>query len=445
MKNIILNLYSRIFYFIAKNRIEKKDTSEGQIHSHLVNVLSTGILLWAYTILAFVTIANPTPAIVGIICSIAHLFSPLLYRVSGNQYLNSGILLSSGLIHQATFAYFTGGFDSNVLIWLGIQPMTAGLLGGRKNAFIWATITTIVLTGFLIIKLKGFQIPNLITENGKVISQALITFGWIFLSTIKIWIHLLGAQINSDILEKKNQSIQNLVIILSHDLANHLAIILGRQHHFEKKIASNISGATLELPVIDQEKMKKIFKASHAINQIVSSVRDLFSAELGKQTIDLQKMDLAIIFKDVVDCFNDRLEAKKIKLKCSVANGPIILKSNKALLTNQVLGNLVSNAIKFSPENAEIILEAHLVENLIQITLTDSGIGIPDKIRNNLFELRASTSRPGTSGESGTGFGLPIVKVNVERLGGEIRVESKSVEEYGTASGTKFILEFPSE
>ena len=109
-------------------------------------------------------------------------------------------------------------------------------------------------------------------------------------------------------------------------------------------------------------------------------------------------------------------------------------------MINQILGNLLSNSVKFSQKNSEIRMRVSKVNQSIQFVIEDSGVGIPRDMREHLFEANLSRSSLGTDGEVGTGFGLPIVKSCVERLGGKISFETQTSHE--GPSGTKFKLIF---
>jgi len=432
MKQKILSAYFVLFHLVAKERLKQKDIIPRYIHNHLVCVLSTGILMWAYAFLALLTISDKTPFYVGLSMSLIHLFSPLLYLVTNNYFFVSNIFIGAGLIHQSTFAYFSGGFDSNIIIWFGILPMISGVITGRKGAITWSVITTLTFLLFLELRLTGHVFPEVISETGKIWAQSLIAFGWIYLSTIIIWVYVLLNELNEEVLKLKNQSIQNLVFILSHDISNPLSVIKGRLQMLKKNIAEK-----------DMASFEKVQHATQSINQIVDNVRDLYSTELGKKDIELKKIQFEQVVEDIKKNFSDRLQYKKIYLNYYPNLQSIILESNQGLLTHQIIGNLISNAIKFSPEESPINIHAAQDERLTKIVIEDKGLGIPENIKNQLFEVKAKTSRTGTSGEEGTGFGLPIVKVYVERLGGKISLESKTKEESTEEHGTRFILEFP--
>lgn len=106
-----------------------------------------------------------------------------------------------------------------------------------------------------------------------------------------------------------------------------------------------------------------------------------------------------------------------------------ILLSNRALggtafsdptMIRTVLHNLVANALKFTQAGGAVSVSAENKGGLVQITVSDTGVGIPDTALARLFSVGEKTSTPGTDGEAGTGLGLPICKEIVERNGGRI-------------------------
>ena len=103
MKSI--NWYFKLYEYLATNRIKANDLDLRRIHSHTVVTLSTGLLMWCYAYLAYATGFSPVPGLVGFACSIVHLLSPLLFRISNNAFFISNIMIGSGMIHQTTFNY----------------------------------------------------------------------------------------------------------------------------------------------------------------------------------------------------------------------------------------------------------------------------------------------------------------------------------------------------
>lgn len=387
--------------------------------------------MWAYAFVACNSMTSPVPGVVGILASSVHLLSPFLYRRSNNYFLFSNIFIASGLIHQSTFAFYTGGFDSNVLIWLGILPMISGVIVGRRGAILWAIITSLTVLGFLMLKLSGFHFPFVINESGQVISQGLILFGWIFLSTVIIWVHVLLVEQNSTKLEDSRQRTQNLINVLSHDISTPLTVVSVKLNHLIKTPLSELQLSSVA----------RAYKATERVIQITESIKELRLTELGKKEITYGEIDLREMILELKEIFADRLDQKNIRFNWSVSSEVYSFVSSRSLILNQILGNLLSNALKFSSSGSEIRLRISKVENGIQILLEDSGLGIPKDMRENIFEANLSRSCVGTNGEVGTGFGLPIVKGCMDRLNGRISFETKTSLE--GPPGTRFKLFFP--
>ncbi len=432
MNNLFLKAYLGLYHFVARERIAKNDLPERYIHTHLVCVGATGLLMWAYAFVAYFTIAHPLPAIVGFSASIIHGLTPLLYRFNNNRFLNSNIFIGAGIVHQATFGYFCGGFHSNIIVWFGILPLLAGLICGRRGIVTWLSIGTLVLIGFLLLEVCGVVAPVLISPTGLLISQALVTFGWIFTSAIVIWFFLISVEKHQKEIESKKEGIQNLICVITHDISTPISIIMGRSNML-KKIEMSDHG----LVCVD-----KIIGATNNMANIVNNVRNLYAMELGKSAIPIEWINLGRLMPLLQENFSEKMDAKRIKLIIKNEIGDLEIKANADLLLHQILGNLLSNAIKFSPEDSEIHIALEMKNKNAFISITDSGIGIPDDLIPRLFEMNSATSRTGTSGEKGTGFGLPIVKAYVEKLDGKISVFSKTLEDNASKHGTTFVLEF---
>lgn len=429
-----LNIYTDIFNFVARDRMAKKDLSERHIHSFLVCVLATGMLMWAYAFLALMTINHPLPGIIGLATSTVHLLSPLLFRINNRLYLHTNIFIGAGMLHQATFGFFCGGFYSNIIIWFGILPLLAGVVCGKKGIITWLIASTLVCLGFVVLQMNNYPFPYLISPTGLLISQALVTFGWIYVGAIVVWVFLLLVERHQREIENKKEGIQNLICVITHDISTPLTVIIGKSNMLKKE----------PLPTNVQTSIGKISHASYNISDIVNNVRNLYATEMGKNRIEIQDVELIKILKQLRENFSDKMEEKSITLNLVSDMNECLIRANGDLLLHQILGNLLSNAIKFSPVNGEVSIKVEKNQQQILISIKDSGIGIPQDLINKLFDMGTKTSRKGTSGESGTGFGLPIVKTYVEKLDGKIQVISASAEDNATQTGTTFILEFQS-
>jgi signal transduction histidine kinase len=106
------------------------------------------------------------------------------------------------------------------------------------------------------------------------------------------------------------------------------------------------------------------------------------------------------------------------------------------VIGNHVLNNLLSNAIKFSYPDSTIEVNVDNRESEVVISVTDHGVGIPQDLIKRLFDPFSRTTRRGTNGEPGTGFGMLTVKSFVDMFGGRIEVSSKTIDDSPTDHGT---------
>ena len=430
----LMDTYFKIFSFLAKDRLKKNDLDFRRIHTHTVAVLSTGLLMWAYAFLAYFTVDSPIPGRVGFICAVIHLLSPLLFRITSNIFLISNITMGAGIIHQGTFAYYTGGFESQVLIWFGILPLLAGIMAGRGSAILWAVITTIWAGIYAVLDYVGYQFPYLITRNGWHIAQGFIIFGWIFLGTSLIYIVLSMNEHQEAKLSEQGAKIDDLFRVLFHDLAGPLSRVM---------IGLSISRRETS-PQNKEHGIDIAIKASDTMLEITQNVRKMYAVTKGKLTNDLSYCPLTEAVEYIEKVYEMELEKKNLKIDYDAKryHGLSVL-VEAVSFKNQVLGNAISNAIKFSSPNSKITIRAYPETHFHVVEIIDHGVGMPKTILDSLFDISKKTSRPGTSGEAGTGFGMHILKSFMEIYQGKIEVESREHE--NGLSGTTIRLYLKAE
>lgn len=412
----VLRWYLPLYRWVAASRLGQNDIDPRAIHTTLVVVLTTAILMWGYAFLAYYTIDSALPGLVGFTCSLIHLLSPLLYRYSNNAYLVGNVLLGAGMIHQGTFTYYTGGFMSNILIWYGILPLFGGIIGGRRGAITWFGFTLFISLTFFILHLNDYPFPHLISPLGEVWSQVMLVFGWIFLSSTVVIVYTGLREHTEKILHQQGQKIDDLFRVLFHDLANPLG-----------RISIGLSIAQRNFPKDEPNRGLEIARlASDSMLEITQNIRKMYAVSKGKANVDLVKLPLNSAVDYITKIYAAELEKKKISIQYNFEKySGINVLVEPVSFNNQVLGNVISNAIKFSPENSSITITAELTpEKLIKIEIRDNGIGIPPELINQLFDLNKKTTRQGTHGETGTGFGMHILKSFVEMYGGQVEIES---------------------
>ena len=236
----------------------------------------------------------------------------------------------------------------------------------------------------------------------------------------------------ADAAEIKTKSLRNLLRLVSHDIANPLTVINGM---------TNLQLRKQKDPDSKEYRIwKKLSIATKTIFKILEQVRMMQALESGKKEIPLSSVKLQKIIDKGLFMFQDKLNHKNIKLVCELPDDQLSVLAEETSFSNQVINNILSNAIKFSFENETIHIRVEPREDYVYLIIRDHGIGIPKDILKNLFDENAVTSRAGVKGEEGTGFGMPLVKFFMDKYGGEIQVQSKVKTEGENDHGTQFTL-----
>ena len=142
-----------------------------------------------------------------------------------------------------------------------------------------------------------------------------------------------------------------------------------------------------------------------------------------KTTLNTEKLHLVSAVDQSLELLKANALQKNIVLENKV---PFDIYVNAdTLMLRSILQNLVTNAIKYTPQGGLITITAQRIDKMVELCITDSGIGMEADIRENLFTNFNSSSVSGTNNEKGSGLGLILVKDFVTRHGGTIRVESE--------------------
>lgn len=247
--------------------------------------------------------------------------------------------------------------------------------------------------------------------------------------------------------QQKKEHFKNLVQILCHDVSNPLTVTIGAKN----SLLRHLRTAPDHYLPSDYKKFEgiigKLERSTNRINSIIDQVRELEAVEDGKIHLDLKAVDLKKVIENSLLLLNERISEKNIQVKVNVQNPEqayLVLADQKSL-ENSVIHNLISNAIKFvSPDTG--LINIHVYEpkpdQSIRLEISDNGIGIPQELAKNIFRKDVQTSRLGTSGEVGTGFGLPLVKVFVDRYEANISLKSLEQNSANSSHGTTFCIDF---
>ncbi len=185
------------------------------------------------------------------------------------------------------------------------------------------------------------------------------------------------------------------------------------------------------------ETYHQIHQEADRLNRLVDDLQELSRVEAGAYEMDLHPVDISSLVKTVVKRLGGQFEEKDVKLTVDLPPDlPLIQADDDRMI--QVLTNLISNALRYTPEGGEVTLHASKSGNQIQVTVKDTGVGIPPEHLAHIFTrfYRVDKSRSRQAG--GSGIGLTIAKYLVEAHGGRIWVESG-----GQDQGSVFTFTLP--
>ena len=141
-----------------------------------------------------------------------------------------------------------------------------------------------------------------------------------------------------------------------------------------------------------------------------------------------------------VDAVSNQINEKKIRLRVDIDEifKERFVQVDPDILAHNVLANILTNAIKFSPEGGEVCLKAIYSDGFACIKIIDRGVGIPKELQKVIFDASTPTSRKGTNGEAGTGFGMPIAQNCIKKMNGNLHLSSISVDDDPENHGSVF-------
>ncbi|ACF13338.1 histidine kinase [Chloroherpeton thalassium ATCC 35110] len=229
-------------------------------------------------------------------------------------------------------------------------------------------------------------------------------------------------------LKAANEFKSELLSIAAHDMKNPLQAIM----------------AYAELITMESDEESRVFKrasliykASQQLFKLINSLLETSAIESGKLKLEKKACELARILEVVVQENEEKAAQKHQLIHLNVEKGLMIHADEHRMQV--VLDNLVSNAIKYSPEGAPIWIDMHLNgHNTVRVSVQDKGPGISPEDKKMLFKKFQRLSAKPTKGEKATGLGLWIARQLVEQHDGQIWAESE-----GDGKGTTFFVELP--
>lgn len=229
-------------------------------------------------------------------------------------------------------------------------------------------------------------------------------------------------------LEEARRKQADFTAIIAHDLRSPLMSVIGAARMMQDGVFG---------PVSDEQRkwLTKMTDNCHALVELVSDFLDLSKLESGRLDLSKRAVDLRELIHSAIETYQVVAKEKRLTLRAEIDPALPGIEADPRRL-EQVLSNLLTNAIKFTPEGGLVEIRAGSGAEGVLVQVRDSGVGIAADESKHIFEKYRQTTSGKTSAYKGTGLGLVICKMIVEAHGGKIWVES----EEGRGSTFSFTL-----
>ena len=209
---------------------------------------------------------------------------------------------------------------------------------------------------------------------------------------------------------------KSFVASASHELKTPLTGIVG--------YTETLLGGSVQEPEARKRFLNRILAQARRLEYLVSDLLQLSQLE-HEFPLEVNKINLKVFLRKIIDEFSDKANQKKISLTVDLFDEQLIVKADEELL-HTVFENLVDNALKYTQEHGFVIIKALQSEKRrIKIEVQDSGIGIEKKYHGRIFQRFYRVDKARSRELGGTGLGLAIVKHIIERHGSRIFVKSE--------------------
>jgi PAS domain S-box-containing protein len=228
--------------------------------------------------------------------------------------------------------------------------------------------------------------------------------------------------------EKANRLKSEFLASMSHELRTPLHTIIG----FSELLAEEVEGT---LNAKQKRFVGHVLQDARHLLDLINEVLDISKIESGRLELQREEFDFAKCLEEVLAGVRQQAQAKNIGLE---SKNPLhqVLYADRVRV-KEILYNLLSNAVKFTANDGKVWVESFVQDDLLLVTVGDTGIGIPQEEQIAVFEKFYQVGGTTSGVREGTGLGLPITKHLVELHGGTIWVESKP------EHGSRFSLTLP--
>ena len=236
-------------------------------------------------------------------------------------------------------------------------------------------------------------------------------------------------QIRREELERSNRLKDDFLGIVSHELRTPLSAILGWARLLKRGIVGTEPARERALEAIERNATLQA--------RLVDDLLDVSRIVSGKLELETSSVDLASVVDAAIDSVRPALLAKDLDVRLSLAHEGVTVLGDARRL-QQVIWNLLTNAVKFTPKGGRIDIRLERADRAARLTVSDNGIGIPADVLPHVFERFKQADGSATRQHGGLGLGLSIVRHVIEAHGGNVEARSD-----GPGLGTEVVAELP--
>ncbi|MGC3988093.1 MAG: HAMP domain-containing sensor histidine kinase [Chthoniobacteraceae bacterium] len=330
-----------------------------------------------------------------------------------------GSLNRSANLHALTLALgflaltaMEGGARGHALAWLASVSLCALLLLDEQAALAWCIFCFGGVLAFVTLELQGIAFPALYPEHWTPVITAagylsltlfMCLLGLIFERSRKKAFNQLQTTLGelsaaNERLRTLNQEKSDLLGIVAHDLRNPLNAVQG----FAEFIVNNRKGNVEQMT----NDARQIIRAAVKMNHLINDLLDLNAIEEGKMKLRLEAVELHSAVASTLQVHQMAAEVKGISLQMEPAGTPINVKADHRAFM-QIVDNLVTNALKFSPKNSQVHISVSQQHTSASVRVRDQGPGLRPEDHARLFQKFAKLSARPTAGEAPPGSASP--------------------------------------